>query len=91
MGDSITKLKIGDGFTPWNSLPYIGGSEEKEEILSFEKYSDLPKEGDKNLLYRVIEDALLYQWAGGKYIALAQEGSIDPNIITIINGGNSNG
>lgn len=90
------KLKIGDGFTPWGALPYIGevpaisGEDEIENYLSF---SDLPKPGDENKLYRVIDDKLLYQWnsSNNQYEALGAQGTIDPNIITLINGGNANG
>lgn len=86
------RLKIGTGFDPWNSLPYIGESGGgTQEILSFVNFSDLPAVGNSNLLYRVIEDKLLYQWANGTYEPLAQEGSLDPSIITLINGGNANG
>ena len=56
-------------------------------------YSDLPRIGDVNMLYRVIEDKLLYQWNPHteKYESLGATGSFDPTIITLINGGNANG
>lgn len=87
------RLKIGNSFDAWNSLPYTGesGDEAAQEILSFINYSDLPAVGSADLLYRVVEDKLLYQWANGQYEPLAQEGSLDPSIITLIDGGNANG
>lgn len=93
------KLKIGDGFTPWASLPYIGGNsgdidvEGREEMVTVSTYDQLPKVGDETKLYRVVEDKLLYQWnfQMGIYESLGAQGSFDPTIITLINGGNANG
>ena len=89
------KLKIGDGFTPWLALPYINDANVsgQEEIVTAATYSDLPRDGDVNILYRVVEDKLLYQWNSqtSKYESLGAQGSFDPTIITLINGGNANG
>ena len=90
------KLKIGDGFTPWLALSYINGGGEvsdQEEMVTVSTYSELPKVGDEKKLYRVVEDRLLYQWNfyKGIYESLGENGSLDPDIITIINGGNANG
>lgn len=89
------KLKIGDGFTPWLTLPYINDVDVsgQEEIIVVSTYNDLPRMGDVNILYRVIEDKLLYQWNSTtkKYESLGAQGSLDPSIITLINGGNANG
>ena len=90
------KLKIGDGFTPWLALPYINGGGEvsnQEEMVTVSTYSELPKVGDEKKLYRVVEDKLLYQWNfhKGIYESLGAAGSLDPSIITLINGGNANG
>ncbi len=89
------KLKIGDGFTPWLGLPYINGAQVngQEEIITATTYADLPTIGDSAKLYRVVNDKLLYQWSpiSGKYEALGGEGTLDPSIITLINGGNANG
>jgi hypothetical protein len=45
------------------------------------------------MLYRVVNDKLLYQWDSNinKYEPLGNEGTLDPSIITLINGGNANG
>ena len=89
------KLKIGDGFSPWLMLPYINDVDVsgQEEIIVVDTYSDLPRIGDINILYRVIDDKLLYQWNSTtkKYESLGATGSFDPSIITLINGGNANG
>ena len=89
------KLKIGDGFTPWLTLPYINDVDVsgQEEIIVVSTYNDLPRIGDVNILYRVIDDKLLYQWNSTtkRYESLGAQGSLDPSIITLINGGNANG
>lgn len=89
------KLKIGDGFTPWLTLPYINDVDVsgQEEIIVVSTYNDLPRMGDVNILYRVIDDKFLYQWNSTtkKYESLGAQGSLDPSIITLINGGNANG
>lgn len=90
------KLKIGDGFTPWASLPYINidiSNQGQEEMVTVSAYDQLPTIGDENKLYRVVEDKLLYQWNfhKGIYESLGAQGSFDPSIITLINGGNANG
>lgn len=51
------KLKIGDGTTPWLSLPYVN-----EEVIAVSSYAELPAVGDENILYKVNEDKCLYQW-----------------------------
>ena len=89
------KFKIGDGFTPWLTLPYINDIDlsDQEEMVTVSTYSDLPKIGNEKKLYRVVEDKLLYQWNfhKGIYESLGATGSFDPSIITLINGGNANG
>ena len=90
------KLKIGDGFTPWTLLPYINidiSNQGQGEMVTVSAYDQLPTIGDENKLYRVVEDKLLYQWNfhKGVYESLGAQGSFDPSIITLINGGNANG
>jgi hypothetical protein len=62
-------------------------------MVAVPTYSDLPRTGDENKIYRVVEDKLLYQWNSNtkKYEGLGETGSFDPTIITLINGGNANG
>lgn len=58
------RLKIGDGFTPWLGLKYINYNHtgSQEGIITVNTYEELPKEGDKNLIYRVTLESVLYQW-----------------------------
>lgn len=53
------KLKIGDGITPWNSLPYIEGYSGIETVQIKE---ELPLEGNDTILYRVTSEKALYQY-----------------------------
>ena len=90
------KLKIGDGLTPWNKLPYVNPDinidpAALEEVVVVENFDDLPRQGDPKKTYRVIADKMLYQWNNNGYEGLAIQGSLDPTIITLINGGNANG
>lgn len=80
------KLKIGDGFTPYNSLPYVGS-----DIQTYQTFLDLPVRGSSDTLYHVVADKLMYQWVNDQYESLGASGSFDPSIITLINGGNANG
>lgn len=81
------KIKIGDGVTSWNSLPYIDGATGIEAVNT---YAELPKEGTSSIIYRVIDDKTLYQFnpSTGDYELLTSGGG---NItdIKIINGGNA--
>jgi hypothetical protein len=62
-------------------------------MITVSTYSELPRPGDEKMLYRVIEDKLLYQWNSEKriYEGLGKTGTFDPNVITLITGGNANG
>ena len=80
------KLKIGDGITPWNSLPYIEGSTGIETVETFD---NLPHIGNPSMLYRVIDEVTLYQYNSitSRYEAFSTGGGIEN--IEIINGGNA--
>ena len=80
------KIKIGDGVTPWNSLPYINGA---TGIEVFNTYNDLPDVGNSSIIYRVIDDKILYQYNSdtNEYEPLSSGENIDN--IDIINGGNA--
>jgi hypothetical protein len=43
------RLKIGDGVTSWNDLPYIDG---KREISNFDYMEEFPVIGDENIIYK---------------------------------------
>ena len=81
------KIKIGDGVTPWNSLPYVDGA---TGIEAFSTYNDLPEVGNSSTIYRVIEDKTLYQYnlTTNSYEILTSGGSGIEDI-KIINGGNA--
>lgn len=53
------QLKIGDGKTPWNELPFIEGA---TGIESVNTYNELPAIGNENILYRVADEKTLYQY-----------------------------
>ena len=82
------QLKIGDGFTPWATLPYLSVGE--SEMVSVETKDQLPVPGDPSKLYRVVEEKMLYQW-NDTWEPIAGSGGIDPSKINLINGGNANG
>ena len=78
------RLKIGDGITPWNDLPYIDG---KTEVANFEISSEFPTVGDPNIIYKAADELSLYQYNAETqlYEKLSDGKGIDN--ITIINGG----
>lgn len=80
------KLKIGDGITHWNDLPYIEG---KSEIVTKEDSGSFPIFGDANIIYKATAEQALYQYnpATAKYEKLSDGKGIDD--IQIINGGNA--
>ena len=53
------RLKIGDGVTPWNDLPYITG---KTDILNFKNSSLFPTTGDPSIIYKADDELCLYQF-----------------------------
>ena len=79
-------LKIGDGVTPWNDLPYIQG---KTEVVNFGKVTDFPSFGDPNVIYKAATELSLYQFnpETQSYEKLSSGQGIDN--ITRINGGNA--
>lgn len=79
-------LKIGDGVTPWNDLPYIQG---KSEVVNFSTPEDFPLIGDSNIIYKASRELSLYQFnpETNAYEKLSDGKGIDD--ITIINGGNA--
>ena len=80
------RLKIGDGKTPWNDLPYIEG---KSEVVSFSFSSEFPVIGDPTVIYKATEELSLYQfnYETFTYEKLSDGRGIDS--ITIIYGGNA--
>ena len=78
------RLKIGDGVTHWNDLPYIDG---KTEVANFEISSEFPAIGDPNIIYKAANELSLYQYnaKNQSYEKISDGKSIDN--ITIVNGG----
>lgn len=83
------KLKIGDGVTAWNDLPYIGSN----DVYFASVADEFPETGDVNRLYKASDEKALYQWNAQeqKYDILSQGEVFDPSTIKIINGGKANG
>ena len=79
-------LKIGDGVTPWNDLPYIEG---KTEVADFDAANDFPVIGDPSIIYKASKELSLYQFnpETSLYEKLSDGSGIDN--IEIINGGNA--
>ena len=79
-----SKIKIGDGVTPWNDLPYIDG---KREISNFDYMEEFPVIGDENVIYKAEKEQSLYQFNADtyEYEKLSDGRGIDD--INIINGG----
>ena len=82
----INRLKIGDGKTYWNDLPYIDG---KSAVVSYGSHTDFPKNGDPNVIYKAANELSLYQFNSqtNTYEKISDGRGIDD--ITIINGGNA--
>ena len=78
------RLKVGDGKTPWNDLPYIDG---KREVVNFDFVSEFPVIGEENVIYKEEKEQSLYQFNADtfEYEKLSDGKGIDD--INIINGG----
>ena len=83
------KLKIGDGSTAWNDLPYIGES----SVVNASTHYDFPSIGREDVIYKAESEKLLYQWntTDLKYEVVGKvEASGDLADIEVINGGGAN-
>lgn len=78
------RLKIGDGITHWNDLPYIDG---KREVANFDYMDEFPVVGDENIIYKAEKELSLYQFNAEtyEYEKISDGRGIDD--INIINGG----
>lgn len=54
------RLKIGDGITAWNELPYLG----ENSIFNAATSSDFPEIGREEVIYKAANEKKLYQWNG---------------------------
>ena len=82
------RLKIGDGVTPWNELPYIG----EASVVNAQTHYEFPSFGRVNVIYKAEAEKSIYQWnaTAMKYELLGStEISGDLSNIEIIHGGNA--
>ena len=83
------RLKIGDGVTEWNDLPYFGES----DVVNAQTYHDFPSIGRTNVIYKAEAEKSIYQWnaASMKYELIGStEINGDLSDIEIIHGGKAN-
>lgn len=52
------RLKIGDGVTPWNDLPYIG----ENDVFNASTHLGFPSVGRVNVIYKAEDEKATYQW-----------------------------
>lgn len=82
------RLKIGDGETAWNDLPYIG----EASVVNAQTHYDFPSIGSVNTIYKAEAEKSIYQWNAidFKYELIGStEISGDLSEISIIHGGNA--
>jgi hypothetical protein len=82
------RLKIGDGTTAWNDLPYIG----EASVVNAQTHYDFPSIGRENTIYKAEAEKNIYQWntALKRYELIGStEISGDMSDIEIIHGGNA--
>lgn len=82
------RLKIGDGTTRWNDLPYIG----EASVVNAQTHYDFPSVGRDNVIYKAESEKCIYQWnvTALKYELIGStEISGDLSNIEIIHGGNA--
>lgn len=80
------RLKIGDGVTAWNDLPYIDG---KREVENYDYVTDFPEEGDPSIIYKAEKDLSIYQFNSDTHTYEKISDGKGMDDITIINGGNA--
>lgn len=81
------RLKIGDGVTLWNDLPYIG----EASVYNATTHYAFPSIGRTNVIYKAEEEKKIYQWNTTtlSYELLSSgEATLE---ISLIHGGNANG
>ena len=87
------RLKIGDGKTKWNDLPYQ--DQNNENVVNARVFAELPSIGQENVIYKVSSTAKLYQWNtttnGYESLMSGGSGGVPIEDIDIINGGNAYG
>lgn len=82
------RLKIGDGITKWNDLPYVG----EASVVNAQTYTGFPSIGRANVIYKAEAEKSIYQWNATAYkyeLLGSTEISGDLSNIEIIHGGNA--
>lgn len=81
------RLKIGDGITAWNDLPYQG----ENSVVNASTHYDFPSIGRVDTIYKAESEKMVYQWNATelKYEALNTIESDVPLDITLIDCGNA--
>lgn len=82
------RLKIGDGITAWNDLPYVG----EASVVNAQTYHGFPSVGRANVIYKAESEKCIYQWntTSLRYeLVGSTEISGDLSNIEIIHGGNA--
>lgn len=83
-------LKIGDGVTAWNKLPYIGG--ENGGVFNAKTHYDFPSIGSIDMIYKAEDERKIYQWNPDKLkYEVLSEIEITLQDLEMIYGGNANG
>lgn len=80
------RLKIGDGKTAWNQLPYMGES----SVVNADTHYDFPSIGRDNVIYKAESEKKIYQWDSDnlKYEVISEiESTGDLADIDVIHGG----
>lgn len=81
------RLKIGDGVTAWNDLPYVG----EDNVFNANTHFDFPSVGRVNMIYKAESEKLIYQWNSTELKYEPLNASVETIDINLINGGNANG
>ena len=82
------RLKVGDGITAFNDLPYIG----ENDVKNYSTHYDFPSIGRADKIYKAENEALLYQW-NTKKLAYELMNTSDGGVldIDVIWGGDADG
>ena len=82
------RLKIGDGVTAWNDLPYVG----EACVVNAQTHYEFPSIGRPNVIYKAEAEKNIYQWNTTSLtyeLIGSTEVSGDLSEIGIIHGGNA--
>lgn len=83
-------LKIGDGVTAWNELPYLGG--EGGGVFNAKTHYEFPSIGSIDVIYKAEDERKIYQWNSDKLkYEVLSEIEITLQDLEMIHGGNANG